>query len=179
MNSIEEKLWNYIDGSCNADEHKAISLLIKQDELYRQKYTELLKLNDEISTIELDEPPMAFTYNVMETIRAEHAKQPLKAAIDKRVIWGIGLFFVFTISIILIFVLVSINWTAGTASAQVPAKLALPEFKNFLTGSFIKGFLFLDVVLILYLLDTWLRKKSLANTRINMQTTIAPNQMDN
>src|SRR5271156_1008235 len=113
MNSIEEKIWNYIDGSCTPEEQKAIGLLIEQDEVYRRKYDELVQLNTEFAAIELDEPPMAFTYNVMETIRTEHAQQPLKAAINKRIIKGIGLFFIITISVILIFTLANIHWSAG------------------------------------------------------------------
>jgi len=169
MNSIEEKLWNYIDGTCTPLEQAAITLLIEQDEVYRNKYNELVQLNKEFAAIELDEPPMAFTYNVMETIRADHARQPLKAAIDKRIIRGIGLFFVFTISILLIFALASINWQAGGVAAQVPAKLALPDIKNLLTGPFMKGFLFLDMVLVLYLFDAWLRKKGFTKTGTNVQ----------
>jgi anti-sigma factor RsiW len=77
MSSIEEKLWNYIDGTCTPDEQEAIARLIAQDEIYRRKYNELLKLNAEFAAIELDEPPMAFTYNVMEAIRTENAQQQL------------------------------------------------------------------------------------------------------
>jgi len=176
MNSIEEKLWNYIDGSCTPQEQAAIALLIEQDEVYRQKYTELLKLNAEFSVMELDEPPMAFTYNVMETIRAEHARQPLKAAIDQRIIKGIGLFFVFTISAFLIYALANINWQAGGVSLHVPAALSAPGIKNFFAGPFMKGFLFLDVVLVLYLFDTYLRKKGLAKMNTNVQTSGQQNQ---
>jgi len=86
MNTMEEILWNYIDGNCTADEQKIITSLIDRDEAYRAKYRELLSLNKEFSAIELDEPPMAFTYNVMEAIRTEHAQKPLKAAINKRII---------------------------------------------------------------------------------------------
>ena len=77
-----------------AEEQKAIDMLIAQDEVYRRKYEELLALNQEFSKMELDEPPMAFTYNVMEAIRAEHAQQPLKAGINKRIIKGISGFFI-------------------------------------------------------------------------------------
>jgi len=31
MNTAEEKLWNYIDGTCTPAEQEAISLLIEQD----------------------------------------------------------------------------------------------------------------------------------------------------
>lgn len=171
MNTIEEKLWNYIDGSCTAEDQQAIALLIAQDEVYRNKYNELLQLNAEFAAMDLDEPPMAFTYNVMETIRAEHASQPLKAAIDKRIIRGIGFFFILTISIILIYALASINWSAGVASAHGTDKLVLPDIKHLLSGPIMNGFLFFDVVLGLYLLDGYLRKKGLSKTDASVQTS--------
>jgi hypothetical protein len=168
--NIEEKLWSYIDGTCTSEEQQAISLLIEQDEVYRRKYQELLKLNQEFAGIELDEPPMAFTYNVMEAIRTEHAQVPLKAAIDKRIIKGISIFFVLTISVILIFALANINWSAGGAATA--SKLTLPNITPYLSGSFMKGFLFFDVVLALYLFDGYLRKKTLAKTRVSVQTGV-------
>jgi hypothetical protein len=174
MNSIEEKLWNYIDGSCTPEEEQAIALLIEQDEVYRKKYNELVLLNAEFTAMELDEPPMAFTYNVMETIRAEHASKPLKAAIDQRIIKGIGLFFVFTISIILVFVLTSIHWSAifaSSNSSHAPSSLSFPALQSFLTGPVMKGFLFFDVVLGLYLFDSYLRKKGLSKNETGVQTS--------
>ena len=32
MNTIEERLWNYIDGTCTEEERKAIDMLIAGDE---------------------------------------------------------------------------------------------------------------------------------------------------
>jgi hypothetical protein len=171
MNTIEEKLWSYIDGACTPEDEKAIALLIEQDEVYRRKYNELLKLNTEFAAIELDEPPMAFTYNVMEAVRAEHARQPLKATINKRIIRGIGLFFIFTISSILIFALASINWHAGQAGAQLADKLSAP-IKQYFTGNIVKGFFFFDTVLVLFLLDSYFRKKGLAKAGMNVQTSV-------
>lgn len=172
MSSMEEKLWNYIDGSCTPEEQKAIAMLIEQDEVYRRKYEELLLLNAEFSAIELDEPPMAFTYNVMEAIRTENARQPLKAAINKRIIKGIGFFFVFTISAILIYILANINWSSGTADVhvQVPSSIFV-TLKNVISGPAMQVFLFFDVVLGLYLLDSYLRRKANAKILDSVQTT--------
>jgi hypothetical protein len=160
MNSIEEKLWNYIDGNSSPEEQQAINLLIEQDEVYRKKYHELLVLNAEFAAIELDEPPMAFTYNVMETIRNEYAQAPLKARANQNIIKGIGLFFVLMISALLIFALVNINWSAG-ASTAAPVKFNMPNFSHYLTSPLMQGFWFFDVVLALYIFDTYLRKKGL------------------
>ena len=158
MNNIEEKLWDYIDGNCSADEQKTISSLIASDETYRLKYKELLTLNNQLSAMELDEPPMAFTYNVIEAIRTEQAQQPLKAAVNKRIIRGIGLFFLITIPALLVFVIANINWSPISSSA---IDIKLPQFKNYLTRPIIEGFLFFDVVLGLFLFDNYLRKKNL------------------
>ncbi|MDF2431299.1 MAG: hypothetical protein JWP44_930 [Mucilaginibacter sp.] len=157
MNNVEEKLWNYIDGNCTPGEQKTISMLIEQDEAYKLKYQELLELNKEFSAIELDEPPMAFTYNVMEAIRAETAKQPLKSAINKRIIMGISIFFVLTIILSLVYTLTGIKLTAADLSAAVPSGFKMPDITSYITKPVMMGFLFFDVVLGLFLLDTWLR----------------------
>jgi len=160
MNSMEEKIWAYIDGNCTADEQRTISALIASDEVYKLKYEELLALNNEFSAMELDEPPMAFTYNVIEAIRTEQAAQPLKAAVNKRIIRGIGLFFVVTIAVMLVLVLLNINWSALGASS-IDVNIKLPKIKNYLTAPVIEGFLFFDVILGLFLFDHYLRRKKL------------------
>jgi len=161
MNSMEEKLWDYIDGSCTAEEHKAITLLIEHDEVYRKKYNEFLKMDKDFNLMELDDPSMTFTYKVMETIRAEHAQQPLKAVIDKRIILGISAFFIITIAALLIYVLGNVNWSAGS-SIKIPEQLNADHIKIFITGTVIKGFLFFDVILGLFLLDNFLRRQNVA-----------------
>src|ERR1700761_4690785 len=147
MNTIEEKLWNYIDGSCSEEERKAIDILIAQDEVYRRKYEELLSFDQQISNMELDEPPMAFTYNVMEGIRAEYAQQPLKSAINKRIIKGIGIFFIVTITLALLFAMSNIHLSSGNSTGGSSLNFKIPNIKNYFTPGVIEGFLFFDVVL--------------------------------
>jgi anti-sigma factor RsiW len=159
MNDLEEKLWDYIDGNCTADEQNAIKSLIAGDEEFRLKYEELLMLNRRFSAMELDEPPMAFTYNVIEAIRTERAQQPLKAAINKRIIWGIALFFILTLTVLLVYTIMNISWSSINVST---VNFKLPPVKNYLTRPVIQGFLFFDVVLALFLLDNYLRKKTLS-----------------
>jgi len=158
MSSAEEKLWDYIDGTCTPDEQQAISLLIEQDEIFRDKYLELLRLNQEFSTLELEEPPMAFTYNVMEAIRAEHAQKPLKTTVNQYIVNGISAFFVFTILTLLVIVLTSVHWSAGASTIQLP-NITIPNMTRFFTSPVIKGFLFFDVILGLFLFDSYLRKR--------------------
>jgi anti-sigma factor RsiW len=164
MNVIEEKLWNYIDGTCPPDEEQAIRTLIETDELYKRKYQELIQLNAEFGAMELDEPSMAFTYNVMEAIRTETAQKPLKAGINKYIIRGIGLFFVLTIVSLLLVALGSAKWTGDNNTGMVHLNMALPSLQNYLTRPVIQGFFFFDMVLGLFLLDSHFRKKLKNNT---------------
>ena len=158
MNDIEEKLWEYIDGLCPADEHEALELLIANNETYRLKYIELMQLNDDFADMELEEPSMAFNYKVMETIRLEAPLKPLKSAIDKRVIWGIGAFFISTITVLLIFVLANINWSFNN-SINLPVNLEMPKIGDYFNSTTLRVFILFDIVLSMYIADTYLRKK--------------------
>jgi len=157
--NIEEKLWNYIDGSCPDDERQAVKLLIASDEAVRLRYQELLALNAEFATIEADDPPMAFTYNVMEAIRAEQAQRPLKATINKRIILSIALFFVITITALLVYTFANIRLGSADINIAVSSGLKLPQPQNLLTKPIINGFVFVDMVAALFFFDTWLRRK--------------------
>ncbi|WP_295673582.1 hypothetical protein [uncultured Mucilaginibacter sp.] len=162
MNNIEEILWNYIDGSCTPEEQNIIKTLIAEDEAYRLKYQELLILNKEFMAIELEEPSMAFTYKVMEGIRAENALVPLKARINKKIIIGIALFFVVTLVAMLGMVFASVNWSAVSAPVNLTYSVKMPSIDAGKTKIAVDGFVFFDVILALYLLDGYLRKKASA-----------------
>lgn len=159
MNTMEERLWSYLDGTCTDEERKAIDLLIAGDEAWRSKYAELLSFDQELAKIELDEPPMAFTYNVMESIRNEYAQPPLKAGINKKVIRVISWFFVVSIVLMLGIMLSTVHISPVKFSAHLPDSLKLPSVKDILNGTVIQAFLCLDVVLALFLTDAYLRRR--------------------
>lgn len=159
MNNITEKLWDYIDGNCTAEEHAQISRLIEHDEEYQRIYTGLLQLHNEFNAIELDEPPMAFTHHVMEQIRTQQASVPLKAAVNKYLIWGIAALFIGSIVLLFVFMLSGINWSAGQNTLQLPEIWKLSNPGKYFTGAWLNGFLLFDVVLGLFLLDTYLHKR--------------------
>ena len=156
MNSIEEKLWDYIDGQGTAANREAIAQLIQHDEVYRSKYHELLALNAEFAAIETDEPPMAFTYNVMEQIRIAEARVPLKSALNTRIIKGIAGFFIVSIVALVIFALTMVKWQTGGGQWQ------MPDFTAVIPSNAFKAFMFFDVILGLYIFDAWLRRKKAA-----------------
>lgn len=160
MNSVEEKLWAYIDGTCSDEERRAIEHLIETDDIYRRKFDELMAFDAELSAIEADEPPMAFTYNVMEAVRAEHARNPLKSAINPRIIKAIGIFFILTITAVVFFAFSQVQWSAGNSGLKLSTDFKMPNIKNHISGDVVKGFLFFDVVLGLFLFDALLRRKN-------------------
>ena len=175
MNTAEEKLWNFIDGTCTPAEREAIELQIAQDAAFAAKYHELFALNSEFAMMELDEPPMAFTYNVMESIRKEHAAVPLKASINNNIIRGIGLFFVLMISAMLIFAISQMRFSGGTSNSMA-IKFSLPNFSSLFSGPVMQVFWFLDIVLGLYLFDNYLRKKRFAKNDISVQPVGQPGE---
>jgi hypothetical protein len=156
MNNLEEKIWAYIDGSCSAEEEQAIALLIEQDEDYRKAYQELSALNEQLTLSELDEPSMAFTYNVMGTIRAEQAQKPLKTHINPFIIKGIAAFFILLIVAGIAVVFMDTNWSVNSTTVNT---FKLPDLKNYFSRPVLNAFLFFDTVLGLFLLDSFLRRK--------------------
>lgn len=159
MNTIEEKIWNYVDGTCTEAEKQAMARLIQEDEVYQRKYQEILAFNQELAAMELDEPSLGFTYKVMETIRAEEASKPLKAAIDLRIIKGIAAFFIITISVLVVYAMATAHWSSG-GDVPIPVEIKLPSLKNYFSGPAMQGFLFFDVVLALFLFDAYLRRRN-------------------
>jgi len=159
--NIEEQLWNYLDGTCTPQEREVIEHLIATEKEYQQKYDEIKAFDLELEGIELDAPPMAFTYNVMEAIRTEEASKPLKAAIDTRIIKAIAAFFIITIVALVGIALANTDWSVATSGGVNMPKMQIPNVKNYISGPMLKGFLFFDVVFVLYFFDSYLRKRKL------------------
>jgi len=150
MNNMEEKLWQYIDGTCSNDERLAIAALIEKDAAWRAAYNNIFTINDDVSALTLDEPSMAFSYKVMEGIRAQEAAKPLKTATNTYVIGAIAGFFILAIIIIMMFLLIN-----GGGNVNVN----LPAFSVLTNSSAIKVFFYTDVILLLFFVDTFLRRK--------------------
>ena len=89
MNPVEDRIWDYIDGFCSLEEKETIAQLIINDPVYRDKYAELMDLQQSLSLMELNEPAMAFTHKVMDKIAMQNQPLSAKASIDKRIIYGI------------------------------------------------------------------------------------------
>jgi hypothetical protein len=65
--SIEE-MWEVIDGTANADIVAQHEQLMAQNEAYRTEYNQYASLSAQLKKMDLEEPSMRFTQNVMDSL---------------------------------------------------------------------------------------------------------------
>ncbi len=160
--NIEDRLWNYIDGSVNAEEKSFVEQLIATQEEWRRKYHELLDVHQLMSTsLELDEPSMRFSQNVMEEITKYQIAPATKSYINKKIIYGIGIFFLVMIVGMLAYGLGQVNWSDSVSTGDPLSKYNLNkiDFSKFFNNTYTSIFMVINVVIGLMLLDMYLRKK--------------------
>ena len=164
QHNMEDRLWEYIDGTCSAEEKSFIEQLVATNQEWRQKYKELLEVHQLMgSSLELEEPSMRFTQNVMEEIGKHYIAPAAKSYINKKVIKGIGAFFLLSIVGFLIYAFGMINW-GNTSSSSLPFDLSKVDMSKlninrFFSNTYTNAFLMVNVVLGLMLLDMYLGKK--------------------
>ncbi|WP_026897542.1 hypothetical protein [Daejeonella oryzae] len=158
MNTIEQRIWDYLDNSCTQKEHQEIKHLIETDPDYKTVYNELKDLSQVFSSIELDEPSMGFTRNVMNKVNLEPLTETFKSTTDKRIIYGIAAFFLLSISAMLAVVFYQMDWSQPVSGTLQQYKLPDVNFSSYLNSTVINSFFFADIILALYLLDNFLRK---------------------
>ncbi|MGO4876381.1 anti-sigma factor [Pedobacter psychrotolerans] len=154
MNTIEEQLWDYIDGNLDAAQAIAIKEKIDTDAEVKFQYEELLRFNNAFDKMEFEEPSMSFTRNVMESIALEPAPIAMKTKVDKKIIYGIGSFFVLSLLMLFGYVLYNSNLTMPGFDQKVSFDFNLNQH---ITPATIYSFLFADLVIGLIFIDQLLR----------------------
>lgn len=159
--NMEERLWEYIDGACPANEKLLIEQLIADNREWKAKYDELLELNSLLGNhLELDEPSMRFTQNVMESIGKYHIAPATKSYINKRVIWGIATFFLLSIVGFLIYGFGQIQWSQGSGNTVIDKiDFSKLNFSKLVNNTYTTIFMMINVVLGLMWLDMYLGSK--------------------
>lgn len=160
---MERRLWEYIDGLSN--EAPVIEQLIAENALWRAKYAELLDVDQLVKATELEEPSLRFTRNVMEEIARLQIAPATKEYINKKIIWGIAVFFITAIVGFLGYGLSQINWSSqGKPASGVGVDFTGVDYSRMFNNNFVNLFMMLNVVLGLMLLDrylNWKRKKAI------------------
>ena len=101
---------------------------------------------------------MRFTKNVMEEIGKYHIAPATKTYINKKIIWGIGMFFILLIVGFLIYGFGQIDWTAkGDGSSWINTSKI--DFSKFFNNTYINIAMMVNIVLGLGLLDWYLTNK--------------------
>jgi hypothetical protein len=162
MNNQDEeiamRLWDFIDGLSTAEERAAIVELLHTDPAWKAQYVELLELHQLTQSVELEAPSMRFTQNVMEQIGRETITRSARSYIDRRIVYGIGIFFVSIIALLVVYMLASVNWSVGGGTSS---NIKLPDMNlsQYFNSTFVQIFLIVDTFLLLFLIDRWLNKK--------------------
>lgn len=156
MNTIEQQLWDYIDGNLDATEAKSIEEKISTNAEIKLQYEELLSLNIAFGKIELDEPSMSFTRNVMESISVAPAPVALKTKVNTSIIYGIGGFFVFSLVALFGYALFNLDFKTTDFDLQLNADF---NWEKYISPTVLYSFLFADLVIGLVFVDYLLRKK--------------------
>jgi len=120
-----------------------------------------MELNDEeltrlLKDMELEEPSMSFTRNVMEQIKLEKAPISLKTRVDNRIIYGISAIFATFIVGVFIYAIVNTSFTHQLPEVKIDLSGAVNKA---LTPGFLVAFLFIDVIIALIYFDSILRRK--------------------
>jgi hypothetical protein len=156
--TIEERLWEYIDGMSAPEERTVIDQLVKTDAEWRAKYSELLEVHQLMQSSELEEPSLRFTKNVMEEIALLKIAPAAKTYINKKIIWGITIFFLTVIVGFLIYGIGQIQWNSSS-DTPFPVDLSNIDLGKMFNNTYINVFMMLNMILGLFLLDRYLTNK--------------------
>jgi len=160
--NIEERLWDYIDGLSSVHEKSAIEKLIESNLEWKNKYHELLEAHQLMQSTELDEPSMRFTKNVMDEIAKYHVAPATRTYINKKIIWGIGGFFITMIVGFLIYTFSQLHLTE-TATPKILTEynntVSKVDWSKFFNSTYTNIFMGINAILGLMMLDIYLTRK--------------------
>ncbi len=161
--SVEERLWDFIDGTTPAGEISAIEKLLEVDEDWKHVYRKLMDMHQMLQSSELEQPSLRFTKNVMDQIAVYNMMPAAKKYINKKIIWAIGSFFIVLIGGLLIYGFTQVDWSS-TAKSKFPFDAAKIDLSMFFNNTYMHIFMMLNVVLGLMLVDRFLRSKTMSYT---------------
>lgn len=157
MKSIDEEIWDYIDGTINESQKADIEAKIAGNPDYKAVYNDLIEINRMMHATEFEEPSMSFTRNVMEQVNLELAPVALKTKVNNKIIYAIAAFFI--LSILSVFIYAAANSNFSVHTSDLPTFNTSINLEQFITPISVRIFLFFDVVIALICLDGFLRSK--------------------
>lgn len=158
QNNIEERLWNFIDGTVSSEEKTVIEQLLERNAEWKEKYEDLLQINALLKSSELESPSLRFSKNVMEEIARYHIAPATKSYINNKIVWGIGFFFISLLVGFLIYAFAQISLTGGEESS-LTKNIPKVDFSKIFNNNWINAFMMINVVIGLVLLDNYFSSK--------------------
>ena len=169
---MEQRIWDHIDGLSSPEERAAVDALIAGDRQWQVKYFELLAMHRSVSELELEEPSMRFTRNVMDEIAKFQVAPATKSYVNKYIIRGIAALFLTLIAGMLVWFFGQFHWSGSGANPSplllqysedirqgLHARLDRFEWSRLLSSAWVYVFLLINVIIGFVLLDTILQKR--------------------
>ena len=157
---MEQQLWEYIDGISSTEEKSSIEKLLETNLEWKNKYNELLQVNQLLKSSELEQPSLRFTKNVMDSIAKYHIAPATKEYINNRIIWGIGIFFLTMIIGFIVYGFGQVNWSSGQPGTNsLGVDTSKIDFSQFFSNTYVNVFMMINIVIGLALLDRVLANK--------------------
>ena len=158
---IDLQIWEYIDGNCNNAESTRIMGLITVDPVWAERYRELNTFHTSvIHELELEQPSMRFTKNVMDMIALSTMEPVAKKYINQFIIRGIAAFFLISIAVVISVALFSMTWNVPSIAPAPQFSLPDLHIAKLLNTTVIKVAITINVVLGLIFADLMLRNRS-------------------
>lgn len=157
---MELELWDFIDGTIPEARCNEIAELISSNIAWRNKYHELLEAHELLlNTIDLEEPSMRFTMNVMEEIGKSKITPATQSYFNKRIIWGVAWFFILMIAGFLVYGFSQVEFTLGSGQSDIFTNVVDSKKVGNFFNNYTTAFLGITMVSGLMLLDMVLQKK--------------------
>ncbi|WP_432710088.1 anti-sigma factor family protein [Pedobacter sp.] len=162
MKTMEEQIWDYIDGLTTGEERRLLEEKIATDARYAAQYKALLAVNQLLQQTELEEPSMSFTRNLMAQVALEPQPIALHTKVDQRIIYGIAAMFLFIIVGLLFYALSNSNISMSMEEITVPNLQVNIDmnFSNLMNPIALKVFFCVDILLALIYFDRLLRSRT-------------------
>jgi hypothetical protein len=157
--NMTDRLWNFIDGTATKEEQDMIASLVKENAAWKEAYRELLAVNELLQTSELEAPSMRFTKNVMEEIAKLKIAPATKNYINKKIIWGLGIFFITMVLGFLVYGFGQMDWNASGENNTILQNLPRFDASKFFSNTWVNAFMMINVILGLVILDHYLTRK--------------------
>jgi hypothetical protein len=159
--NIEERLWDYLNGSLSGKEKEEVEQLLQQNSHWRKMFEEMMSFEALMKSSELEEPSMRFSKNVMDEISKLKIAPATKSYINKNIIFSIAAFFLLIIGGSLVYIFTQLDFSTGTGNSITNIDFSKYSFdwKRYISPTVLNLFFVADAVVGLMLLDRYLNKK--------------------